>query len=436
MQPRPEHFDDNGSAWVQGKATDTPCAPLQGERELDVAIIGGGFAGVSAARAFSARHPELGVGLLEAKSLGNGASGRNGGMVLNWVNGHSSKDPEELKRVFEVTRGAIDGIAARAPEGAFARSGCLEVYTSAQRAEKAEAAAQRLAAAGVPVQWLDRQALGERLAVAGGQGAIFDPTAGTLDGVAYLRAERAALLERGVQVFEGTVVTRVETGERVVLHTPEGRVRARTLVLATNAWTPLLGFFRDGILPLHSHAVATGPLDEAARAGLGWGEVGGFSDDLDRISYASMSASAGLVFGGGSNASYAYQYGGPTVFQGDRSPGLAAVERRLGAYLGGAPPIRHRWTGTLGVTLSRVCTVGALAGQPNVLYALGFSGHGIALANLSGEVLVDIYDSETARWHGLPFFQQRLLPIPPEPLRWLGYQAFTRLTGKSPRRSM
>lgn len=436
MEPRPEHFDDNTSAWVHGKPADRPCAPLEGERELDVAIIGGGFAGVSAARAFAARHPQLGVGLLEAKSLGNGASGRNGGMVLNWVNGHSSKDPEELKRVFDVTRGAIDGIEARAPVGAFSRSGCLEVYTDAKRAEKAEAQVQRLAQAGVPVRWLDRTAMGQRARVQGGHGAILDPTAGTLDGVAYLRAERDALLRAGVQIFEGTPVLRVETGSVCTLTTPNGRVRARTIVLATNAWTPLLGFFRDGILPLHSHAVATGPLDEAARAALSWGEVGGFSDDLDRISYASLSASAGLLFGGGSNASYAYQYGGPTVFQGDPAAGFAAVQQRLGAYLPGAPPIRHRWTGSLGVTLSRICTMGVLSGQPNVLYALGFSGHGIALANLSGDVLVDLYDQETARWHGLPFFQQRLLPIPPEPLRWLGYQGFTRLTGKSPRRSM
>lgn len=436
MGPRAEHFDDNVSAWMAGKGPDAPCAPLRGDVELDVAIIGGGFAGVSAARSFAARHPELGVGLLEAKSLGNGASGRNGGMVLNWVNGHSAKDPIELKRVFEVTRGAIDAIEARAPAGAFARSGCLEVYTSAARAEKAAARVAQMVEAGVPVRWLDKAELGEQVALQGGHGAILDPTAGTLDGVAFLRAERQRLLDAGVRVYEGTPVERVVDGQRIALQTPDGQVRARTLILCTNAWTPLLGFFRDGILPLHSHAVGTGPLETAARQAMGWGQAGGFSDDLDRISYASMSPSAGLIFGGGSNASYAYQYGGPTVFQGDREPGMVAVERRLGNYLPSAPPIRHRWTGTLGVTLSRVCTVGVTGHHKNVLYALGFSGHGIALANLSGDVLVDLYDGATDRWHGLPFFQQRLLPIPPEPLRWLGYQAFTKLTGKSPRRSM
>lgn len=431
---RPEDFDENVSAWARGKPPDTPGAPLRGARTLDVAIIGGGFTGCAVARTLAARHPGLGIGLLEACSLGNGASGRNGGMVLNWVNGHASEDPDELNRVFSVTKSGIDLVAERAPEGAFQRGGCLEVYTSPARAEKAARRAAFLQQAGIPVRWLDRAELGERLRLRGAEGALLDPTAGVLDGVAFLRAERPRLLAAGVEVFEGTPVERVDVGRPHRLSTPEGEVRAPVLVLATNAWTPKLGFFRDGILPLHSHVRATGPLSAEQRAAMGWSEVGAFSDDMDRISYASLSPSAGLLFGGGSNASYAYPYGGPTVFPGDRAPGLQAVEARLRAYLPEVPPTPIHWTGTLGVTLSRVCTMGRM--EPGILYALGFSGHGVALGNLAGEVLADLHDKEDGRWIGLPFYQQRLLPIPPEPFRWLGYQVFTRLTGRSPRRSL
>jgi glycine/D-amino acid oxidase-like deaminating enzyme len=79
--------------------------------------------------------------------------------------------------------------------------------------------------------------------------------------------------------------------------------------------------------------------------------------------------------------------------------------------------------------------MGVRGAHRNVFYALGYSGHGITLANLAGRVLTDLYAGEPERWQGLPFLEQRLLPVPPEPLRWIGYQGFTRLTGRSPRRA-
>ena len=74
---RPDDFDANRSVWAATAPTATPCAPLRGDIEADVAILGGGFTGVSTARELARRAPHLGIVLLEAKTLGNGASGRN-----------------------------------------------------------------------------------------------------------------------------------------------------------------------------------------------------------------------------------------------------------------------------------------------------------------------------------------------------------------------
>jgi glycine/D-amino acid oxidase-like deaminating enzyme len=71
----------------------------------------------------------------------------------------------------------------------------------------------------------------------------------------------------------------------------------------------------------------------------------------------------------------------------------------------------------------------------NVYYALGYSGHGVTLANLAGKVLCDIYSGDDERWRALPFYQRPLRGIPPEPFRWIGYHIYTRLTGRSPRKS-
>jgi glycine/D-amino acid oxidase-like deaminating enzyme len=98
--------------------------------------------------------------------------------------------------------------------------------------------------------------------------------------------------------------------------------------------------------------------------------------------------------------------------------------------------ITRRWTGTVAITLSRVCAIGVTGEHRNVYYGVGFSGHGITLAFLAGRVLADVHAGDAARWRRLPFFDQKLLYVPPEPLRWLGYHAFVALTGKSPRRSV
>jgi glycine/D-amino acid oxidase-like deaminating enzyme len=96
-------------------------------------------------------------------------------------------------------------------------------------------------------------------------------------------------------------------------------------------------------------------------------------------------------------------------------------------------PIAHRWVGTLGITFDRRPLIGVRGADRNVFYAVGYCGHGVTLANLAGEILCDLYAGDDSRWRDLPFIQSGYHRIPPEPFRWIGYQLFTRLTGRSPR---
>lgn len=435
---RPGRLDDNRSAWLAELPPDTRSPPLRGTASADVAIIGGGITGVSTAWHLARRFPNLRVVLLEARGLANGASGRNGGQVLNGINGISPDDESLGKRVHTTTSAGIDVMAELAAHSTldcgFSRRGCLEVYTTARSAEAAEARTQAARAWGIDLRWLPASAVG----MAGAHGAVLDPAAGRINCAGLLRGLRAPLQALGVAVHEDTPVQRIRPGKLVTLTTPEGLVRAAAVVLATNAYTPTLGWFRGGILPLHSHVIATGPLDPARWATLN-GAHDGFADDLDRIAYGCRTPGDRMLFGGGSNAAYTYKFGGSPVFDEPArpdAPHFVALERRMHAYFPdlAREPITHRWTGTLGITFDRVCTMGVTGPHRNVYFALGYSGHGLALGALAGRVLRDLYSDDHAPWQGLPFYQKRLLPIPPEPLRWLGYQAYTRLTGRSPRR--
>jgi glycine/D-amino acid oxidase-like deaminating enzyme len=305
----------------------------------------------------------------------------------------------------------------------------------ARRAEAAHAATERLASFGIPVRWLGR----DDVRVPGVHGATLDPTAGRVDGLALLRAWKPALVAAGIAIHERTHVRRVEDGSTLRLVTDGGEIRAAALVLATNAYTPSLGFFRDAILPLHAHALATPVLDDATWRALGIAGCDGFSDDLDRIAYGCRTKTGRLVFGGGSNAAYAYRYGGAPVFAASPNAtarAFAALHATMARYfpvLAAAEPAA-RWTGLLDLTFDRVPSIGTTGSRGNVYYALGYSGHGLALGAQAGRVIADLYAGDHDAWRSYPFFQRRMPRIPPEPLRWIGYQAYTRLTGRSPRR--
>ncbi len=431
--------DENRSVWLLGKAPPPPAEPIHGEEHADVCVIGGGFTGVSTALHTARRVPDRRVVLLEARRLANGASGRNGGMVLHWVQGVDARDPEQARRIWTATKEGIDLIAELAADhapGSFLQDGCIEVLTDPARAKRAQDMVATLRGAGLPTEYLDKDAVRNRIEIEGAEGGIWDPTTGRLDGVAYLRGLAAALRDGGVRVAEDSPVLRVLRGAPHRVECADGVVVATTLVLATNAYSRHLGFFPDTLVPLHSHVVATAPKDDWDRRG--WHGAAGFSDDKDRIGYSTMTRDGRILFGGGSNAAYGYLYGSGTVLPKEPVTAWPAIEGLLHRYLPRSTdvPIEARWSGTVALTYSRICTMGRLAGDPSVLYAVGFSGHGITLANLAGRVLCDLYAGDAGRWEGLPFFQQRHLPGPPEPIRWMGYHAFTAMTGKSPRRQL
>ena len=377
--------DANRSVWTAECEPPQPAPPLERALTTDVAIVGGGFSGVSAALHLRSARPELGIALVEAGVLGQGASGRNGGQVLHWINGVSPRTPEELRRNHAATGLGIDiaeRLAIEHAPGAFRRGGALEVLTDARRAEEAHARVERWRAAGIACEFVPGGALG----IAGAHGAVRNPLAGRLNGFALLQALRPVLLARGVALHEHTRVLRVRGGSEVALETPRGEVRARTLVLATNGYTPALGFFRNQLLPMHSHALATAQLAPADWERLGFAGWDSFSDDLDRIAYATRTAGDRLLLGGGGNPAYTYHYGSRVVTS-ERAiarsqPFMTRTLRRYFPAIAHVP-IEHRWSGVLGITLDRQPSIGAGLVAPNVMHALGYSGHGVSLALLA-----------------------------------------------------
>jgi gamma-glutamylputrescine oxidase len=435
-------IDPNLSHWLSGWDHYQPSEPLRGHVSADLTIIGGGFTGVSTAYHISQRFPDKRVILLDAKTLANGASGRNCGLMLNWINGVNTDDPALTKLVYDTTREGIDLIldliARHNLPVRHKRSGCLTLYTDTQRAEDAHAHAEELKQLGIHVEYLSGASLSARVHSDKASGAVYDPSEGIINGVDLIRHLKPVLLAQNVTIYENTPVLSIQEGKDITLTTKHGSITSKAIVLATNGYTSRLGYFRTGVFPLHSHMIATEPLTPEQKDAIGWRDVSGFSDDMDRISFGGLTPDGGLIFGGGSNQAYSYLYGNRTQYPWAPTSAMdsyRAIQERLYQYFPKAAPLRivRRWTGTLGLTMSRLCSMGVRGVHRNIYYALGYSGHGIVLGNLAGKVLCDIYSDDDERWRKLPFYQKRLGGIPPDPFKWIGYQVYTRITGRSPR---
>ena len=432
-------IDENQSLWASYTPDYEANPPLKGDIQADLCIIGGGFTGVSTAYHFSRQFPDKRVVLLEAKKLANGASGRNGGMMLNWIAGVEDNSDAMTQRVYEVTNNAIDMIveiiARHKLDVSFRRDGSMTVYSDPGRAENAAKYAERLQSLGIPMQFMAPDELRQNIELQGVYGGTVDPNEGQLNGAQFIRALKPVLLEQGVEIYEYTPVTRVREGSTITVTTRDGEVRAGAIVLALNGYTGKLGYFRKAIFPLHSHVFATAPLTEEQREAIGWRAISGYSDDLDRISYSTLTNEGHMVFGGGSNQSYDYLFNNRTAYSGSPRKAVDAMHGTMRQYLphAGNFPIVHRWTGTLAISLKRNCSIGVRGDHRNVYYGLGYSGHGVTAANMAGRIITDIYAGDDAKWRDLPFINGGFASVPLEPFRWIGYQAMTRLTGKSPR---
>jgi gamma-glutamylputrescine oxidase len=432
-------FDDNTSSWLIGAPPDEPSAPLDRDLTVDIAIIGGGFTGLSAAYHLSKRFPDRGIALLEATRLGNGASGRNGGLVLNGIT-VKDVDADLRAREHAITCRAIDDleqlIATHSLPVRFRRTGCMHISTTAASAEAAQAGVEQLAGR-VPLTYLSRSELASKLRIEGAHGAVFDPTEAMIAGVDLCRAMRPVLVKQGVAIYESTPVDAIREGATIEISTRSGTgghaVRARAVVLATSGYTPRLGYFRSGLLPVISHVIATDPLSPELLRETGLGSIAGFFDDLPRLAYCSVDSEGRVVFGGGTTAAYAYRFGNATTYDARNGDAATrALQHSLTRYLPQLRdvPVAHRWSGPLDLTLPRHCAIGVLG--DNIYYGVGYSGHGITLANLAGRVIADLYAGEHERWRDVAFYNLRPSGIPPEPFRWLGYHAYTKLTGRSP----
>ncbi len=374
-------------SWYAASAEPLPAQPaLEGDLDVDVAILGAGYVGLSAA--IELAEAGYSVAILEAERIGWGASGRNGGQVIFGFGCGESKlvsllGRDDAGRLFDWSVEGVDLIHARRERFGIDcdwRAGHAHVAIKPRHVRELAAWRDELAQDyAYPLEWWDRERLRAQLHSPRYLGGLIDPRSGHLHPLKYALGLGKAALGLGVRIFEHSPVLSLTDGERPELRTARGRVRCRAAILAGNALVKGVAPALDRrIMPVGTYIAATPPLgEERARALIGNDMA--VADTNWALDYFRLSADHRLLFGG--RASYSNL----------EPPNLRWVmTRRMRRVFPQLADVgfEYLWGGAIDISLNRAPDWGRL-GRGNVYYAQGFSGHGVAASGLAGRVIAE-----------------------------------------------
>lgn len=382
---------------------DTLRPPLHGEVEADICVIGAGFTGISAALELAERG--FSVVVLEAVRVGFGASGRNGGQI---VNGYS-RDLQVIERRYGSARAtqlgamSLEGgniIRERVAKYAIAcdlRPGnFLAAFTDKQLREMEETRRVWETHGHAGLEMVDRAGLAAIVASDRYVGGMLDRLGGHIHPLNLVLGEARALEALGGRIYEQSPAIGVDTGPSPTVRTQAGAVRARYVLVCGNAYLGrLLPEISGKIMPVSSQIIATAPLAPALAEALLPANY--CVEDANYVlDYFRRTADNRLLYGGGVG------YGGsnPRDIEAAIRPNLLKTFPQLQDV-----EVEFAWTGNFALTLTRIPHVGRLS--PTVYFSHGDSGHGVTTTHLLGRILGEAVAGHAERfdvWASLPYY--------------------------------
>ncbi|WP_322920935.1 NAD(P)/FAD-dependent oxidoreductase [Nocardioides renjunii] len=386
----------------------------------DLTVVGGGYLGLWAAVHAKRRDPGRRLVLLEARTVGWAASGRNGGFCeASLTHGEDNarhRWPEEQEVLARLGRENLDGFEADVRELGldcqWERTGTLAVAVEEHQVDWLRDRPHFLDAART------RAEIDSPLFLAGG----LEPDETALVHPARLALELARVAtELGVEVHEhsaATALRRTPSGA-VEVHTDRAVVTSDHVVLATNAFPSLLRRNRWMTVPVYDYVLMTEPLTADQRASIGWQGRQGLADLANQFHYARLTSDDRILWGG---YDAVYPAGGKVAARHeDRRASHARLASHFLATFPQLEEVRfsHRWAGAID-TCTQFTAFYGLSHRGRVAHAAGFTGLGVGATRFAADVLLDLLAGEPTERTELRMVRERPLPFPPEPLSSIG----------------
>ncbi len=421
MRIRRLPHDDDACGWSALLPALAPARRLCGAERADCAVIGAGFTGLAAARWLATLRPEWRIAVLDAQRVGGSASGRNSGFVVDLPHYIPARGVEGNRRQLRLGRAGLQEVRAlvraHAVDCDWTERGRLHGAAGDEGMRALQAFFAGADALGEPYERLDRDGLagltGTRYYRAGAR------TSGTamVQPAALVRGLARSLPEN-VDLFEESPVLAVHSGSAFTLEGGAGTLAAARLFLATNGFTPALGFLRDRLFPLLTFASMTRPLTDGEAAALGGEAVWGL------VSESQMGTTLRRLRDGRLLIRNTVRYR-PSL-RTDAAFRLGVRERHRRDFRARCPMLdavgfEYTWGGVMGVSFNGAQFFGQLA--PNLFSAAGYNGVGVAMGTISGVLLADLALGATSTL----LADMRALPepdwLPPEPALGVGVRA-------------
>ncbi len=421
--------------WLDRPERPDPLPPLTGTHDADLLVVGGGYSGLWTALLAKEAEPDRDVLLVEAGTCGWAASGRNGGfcaasLTHGLANG-VDRFPGEIDELERLGRENLDAIADTVERHGidcdFERTGelavAVEPYQLAGLADDAELARRY----GHDVRLLDRDEVRAEVNSPTYLGGMWDRNrVAMLDPAKLAWGLRRAALDLGVRLHEHTRVTGLGRDGAMLRATTAGgpdsvpgAVRARQVVLGTNAFPPLLRRLRAWLVPVYDYALMTEPLSAEQRTAIGWANRQGLADVGNQFHYYRITTDGRILFGG---YDAVYHYGNrmaPELEQ--REATFTALAQHFFTTFPQLEGVKfsHRWGGVID-TCTRFCPFFGTAYSGQLAYAAGFTGLGVGATRFGARVMLDLLGGEQTPLTRLDLVRSKPLPFPPEPFRATG----------------
>ncbi len=429
------------SYWLETSGDDlTPRAPLDGSITVDVAILGAGFTGLWTAYHLLQRDPALKVAIIEAEIAGFGASGRNGGWCFSGFPMHTPQMRETYgddvaKAVQLAMYGAVDNVGdvceREGIDAHYAKTGVMNLARGDYDLPGLEARMAQYRALGIEDHYelLDKAGADAHVRVARTVGAIWAKEGATVQPARLARGLARAVERHGATIYEQTRVTNVVPGPLPRLDTARGNVSARVVVLAGEAYLSQLPGLERQIIPMTSHIVLTEPLSEAQWAQIGWEQREVMGAMGTTAGYLNKTVDGRIAFG-----AFRAKYPFNSKITDDLDKDEEIFEHARRSTIDWFPMLEgvrftHAWGGVFGRPRDRLPMM-TLDRATGIATARGYSGEGVATANLSGQVLSDLITEADTDLTKLPMTTHQSKNWEPEPLRYLGVSYVRRSMAK------
>lgn len=436
------------SYWLESCGDDlTPRPALNGTIDADVAILGAGYSGLWTAYYLLKRDPSLKIAIVEAEIAGFGASGRNGA----WCTCGFPTSPGRLAEKYgkaaaaAVQRAMYDTVdevgrvaVAEGLDIDWTKGGELLIARGPEQlpAIEHEHAVMEGLGLGDHATLLDKAQTEQRVRIAGALGSLYLPDTATIHPGKLVRGLARVVERMGATIYEQTAVTDYTTGAYPALHTERGHVRAKTIVLCGEAYLSRLPKLRRQVMPVYSLITLTEPLSESDWAEIGWEQRETIASCRYTVDYLSKTADGRILFGG---RGAPYHFGSRIKDEYDRHAAThQMLMNNVRAWFPRLKDVKftHTWGGPLGWPRDYMPTI-AYDPRENLATARGYTGNGVATANLAGRVLTDLITGERSEITTLPCVNHRSPNWEPEPFRFIGVryvqQAFMKLDEEAAR---